>query len=130
MRAGELDHKELLELDPNGGVIHFVGQRALLLDGPDNCFLEGSMRKRDIVLRLAITLTLAAILLPLAMVLLISTAVLLIPAVPLVAVAVLVALLVLAARSEHARTAGPQVDARPHRCPLPRARARVPLRRT
>src|SRR6185369_13434522 len=32
MRADELDHKELLELDPAGGVIHFAGQRALLLD--------------------------------------------------------------------------------------------------
>jgi DNA-binding NtrC family response regulator len=27
-----LDHKELLELDPEGGVIRFAGQRALLLD--------------------------------------------------------------------------------------------------
>ena len=32
MRAGDLDHKELLELDPEGGVIRFAGQRALLLD--------------------------------------------------------------------------------------------------
>ena len=32
MRAEDLDHKELLELDPDGGVIHFAGQRALLLD--------------------------------------------------------------------------------------------------
>ena len=32
MRAEELDHKELLELDPEGGVIRFAGQRALLLD--------------------------------------------------------------------------------------------------
>jgi DNA-binding NtrC family response regulator/predicted hydrocarbon binding protein len=32
MRAGELDHKELLELDPEGGVIRFAGQRALLVD--------------------------------------------------------------------------------------------------
>src|SRR5688572_12686863 len=32
MRAEDLDHKELLELDPEGGVIRFVGQRALLLD--------------------------------------------------------------------------------------------------
>jgi DNA-binding NtrC family response regulator len=32
MRAGELDPKELLELDPEGGVIRFAGQRALLLD--------------------------------------------------------------------------------------------------
>src|SRR3954451_12748147 len=31
-RADELDHKELLELDPDGGVIRFAGQRALLLD--------------------------------------------------------------------------------------------------
>ncbi len=32
MRAGDLNHKELLELDPEGGVIRFAGQRALLLD--------------------------------------------------------------------------------------------------
>jgi DNA-binding NtrC family response regulator len=32
MRAGDLDHKELLELDPEGGVIRFAGHRALLLD--------------------------------------------------------------------------------------------------
>jgi two-component system, NtrC family, response regulator HydG len=32
MLAIDLDHKELLELDPDGGVIHFAGQRALLLD--------------------------------------------------------------------------------------------------
>src|SRR5436190_19091940 len=32
MRAIDLDHKELLELDPEGGVIRFAGQRALLLD--------------------------------------------------------------------------------------------------
>ena len=32
MRAGDLDHKELLELDPEGGMIRFAGQRALLLD--------------------------------------------------------------------------------------------------
>jgi two-component system, NtrC family, response regulator HydG len=32
MRADELDHEELLELDPDGGVIRFAGQRALLLD--------------------------------------------------------------------------------------------------
>jgi hypothetical protein len=32
MRADDLDHKELLELDPDGGVIRFAGQRALLLD--------------------------------------------------------------------------------------------------
>jgi DNA-binding NtrC family response regulator len=31
-RADELDHEELLELDPSGGVIRFAGQRALLLD--------------------------------------------------------------------------------------------------
>src|SRR4249919_4313830 len=31
MRAEDLDHKELLELDPEGGVIRFAGQRALLL---------------------------------------------------------------------------------------------------
>jgi two-component system, NtrC family, response regulator HydG len=32
MRADDLDHKELLELDPEGGTIKFAGQRALLLD--------------------------------------------------------------------------------------------------
>jgi two-component system response regulator HydG len=32
MRPEELDHKELLELDPEGGVIRFAGQRALLVD--------------------------------------------------------------------------------------------------
>ena len=32
MRAAELDHDELLELDPEGGLIRFAGQRALLLD--------------------------------------------------------------------------------------------------
>jgi len=32
MRAEDLDHSELLELDPEGGVIRFAGQRALLLD--------------------------------------------------------------------------------------------------
>jgi two-component system, NtrC family, response regulator HydG len=32
MRAEDLDHQELLELDPEGGVIRFAGQRALLLD--------------------------------------------------------------------------------------------------
>ncbi|HEX4336911.1 MAG TPA: sigma-54-dependent Fis family transcriptional regulator [Polyangiaceae bacterium] len=32
MRAEDLDHKGLLELDPEGGLIRFAGQRALLLD--------------------------------------------------------------------------------------------------
>jgi DNA-binding NtrC family response regulator len=32
MRAEDLDHEELLELDPEGGVVRFAGQRALLLD--------------------------------------------------------------------------------------------------
>ena len=32
MRIENLHHKELLELDPEGGVIRFAGQRALLLD--------------------------------------------------------------------------------------------------
>jgi len=32
MRADDLDHEELLELDPEGGVVRFAGQRALLLD--------------------------------------------------------------------------------------------------
>ena len=32
MRVEDLHHKELLELDPEGGVVRFAGQRALLLD--------------------------------------------------------------------------------------------------
>src|SRR6476661_5806751 len=32
MRVDDLDHKELLELDPEAGLIRFAGQRALLLD--------------------------------------------------------------------------------------------------
>jgi len=32
VRADDLDHKELLELDPESGVIRFAGQRAILLD--------------------------------------------------------------------------------------------------
>ncbi len=32
MRVDDLHHEELLELDPDGGVIRFAGQRALLLD--------------------------------------------------------------------------------------------------
>ncbi len=32
MRVEDLDHKELLELDPEGGMIRFAGQRALLID--------------------------------------------------------------------------------------------------
>ena len=32
MRADDLDHDEILELDPDRGVIRFAGQRALLLD--------------------------------------------------------------------------------------------------
>ena len=32
MRVENLHHKELLEFDPEGGVIRFAGQRALLLD--------------------------------------------------------------------------------------------------
>lgn len=32
MRVDDLHHKELLELDPDAGVIRFAGQRALLLD--------------------------------------------------------------------------------------------------
>jgi DNA-binding NtrC family response regulator len=32
MRAEDLHHSELLELDPEGGLIRFAGQRALLLD--------------------------------------------------------------------------------------------------
>jgi two-component system response regulator HydG len=32
MRVEDLDHKELLELDPEGGIVRFAGQRALLID--------------------------------------------------------------------------------------------------
>src|SRR3954452_23723922 len=32
MRAEDLDHEELLELDAAGGLIRFAGQRTLLLD--------------------------------------------------------------------------------------------------
>jgi DNA-binding NtrC family response regulator len=32
MLASDLDHRELLEVDPEGGLIRFAGQRALLLD--------------------------------------------------------------------------------------------------
>src|SRR6266540_2724303 len=32
MRVEDLDHEELLELDPEGGVVRFAGQRALLVD--------------------------------------------------------------------------------------------------
>ena len=32
MRADELERQELLELDPETGVIRFAGQRALVLD--------------------------------------------------------------------------------------------------
>ena len=32
MRVSDLHHEELLDLDPDGGVIRFAGQRALLLD--------------------------------------------------------------------------------------------------
>src|SRR6188472_4613292 len=32
MRARDLDHKELLELDADAGMIRFAGQRALLID--------------------------------------------------------------------------------------------------
>src|SRR5688572_23993336 len=32
MQPEDLDHDELLELDPGGGFIRFAGQRALLLD--------------------------------------------------------------------------------------------------
>jgi two-component system, NtrC family, response regulator HydG len=32
MRPSDLDHEELLELDPEGGMIRFAGQRAVLLD--------------------------------------------------------------------------------------------------
>jgi len=32
MHVDDLDHKELLELDPDSGVIRFAGQRAILLD--------------------------------------------------------------------------------------------------
>ena len=41
MRADGLDHKELLELDPQGGLIRFAGQRALLF----NAVAMGLLRK-------------------------------------------------------------------------------------
>ena len=41
MRVEELDLKELLELDPGGGLIRFAGQRALILDA----VTEGLLRK-------------------------------------------------------------------------------------
>ena len=40
MRAVDLDHKELLELDPDSGVISFAGQRAILLDAVAMGFLR------------------------------------------------------------------------------------------
>jgi hypothetical protein len=32
MQVDALDHEELLELDPEGGIVRFAGQRALVLD--------------------------------------------------------------------------------------------------
>lgn len=89
----------------------------------DHGALANPMRKYHIIVRLIAGLAVGAILVPLAVVFLLSAAVLLIPAIPIVAVAVLAALLVLAARGKQAGL--PRVDARPARCPLPLARARV-----
>src|SRR5947207_11100585 len=41
MRVEELDLKELLELDPNGGLVRFAGQRALIFDA----VAQGLLRK-------------------------------------------------------------------------------------
>ena len=41
MRVEALDLKELLELDPAGGLIHFAGQRALVIDA----VAQGLLRK-------------------------------------------------------------------------------------
>ena len=41
MRVEALDQKELLELDPGGGLIHFAGQRALIIDA----VAQGLLRK-------------------------------------------------------------------------------------
>jgi len=41
MRVESLDLKELLELDPAGGLVHFAGQRALIFDA----VAQGLLRK-------------------------------------------------------------------------------------
>ena len=41
MRVEELDLKELLELDPQGGLVRFAGQRALIFDA----VAQGLLRK-------------------------------------------------------------------------------------
>jgi len=41
LRVEELDLKELLELDPGGGLVHFAGQRALIFDA----VAQGLLRK-------------------------------------------------------------------------------------
>jgi transcriptional regulator with PAS, ATPase and Fis domain len=41
MRVEDLDLKELLELDPHGGMVHFAGQRALIFDAVS----QGLLRK-------------------------------------------------------------------------------------
>jgi two-component system, NtrC family, response regulator HydG len=41
MRVEDLDLKELLELDPGGGMVHFAGQRALIFDAVS----QGLLRK-------------------------------------------------------------------------------------
>jgi len=87
---------------------------------------KNSMKTYNIIIRLTVGLAVGAVLVPLAVVLLLSAVVLIIPAAPIVAVAVLAALLVLAVRGKQvpAIAGMPPVDARPDRCPLPRARAR------
>ncbi len=88
------------------------------------------MRKRYVVLWLAVALALAAVLLPLAGVLLLSAAVLVIPAIPVVAVVVVVTLVMVPVRSKQARAPGlPQVSAHPDQDSLPRMRARIRSRR-
>ena len=59
MRVEDLHHKELLELDPEGGVIRFAGQRALLVDAVEAAFeldlynarCEGELKTYTIVIK-------------------------------------------------------------------------------
>ncbi len=43
MRLEDLDLKELLELDPSGGMVHFSGQRALIIDALALGLLRGEL---------------------------------------------------------------------------------------
>src|SRR6185436_8714162 len=40
MRVEDLDLKELLELNPGGGMVHFAGQRALIFDAVSHGLLR------------------------------------------------------------------------------------------